>query len=108
MTHFCAESETSGALAAGKEGAPPETHSRRGEKGLLSCRAWIPCPGTVPGIRQPCSACTGQHRPHQLQSQLKLPGSNYPEGSFTERNQWEMLVTAKLWKRREETIPLAL
>lgn len=60
MTHFCAESETSGALAAGEEGASPEAHSRHGEKGLLSCRAWTPCPGTVPGINQPCNACTGQ------------------------------------------------
>lgn len=50
----------------------------------------------------------GGHNSHQLHSQCKLPGSNYPEGSFTERNQWEMLVTAKVWKRRKETIPLAL
>lgn len=101
LTHLCAESETSGALAAGEEGAAPEAHSRRGEKALLSCRAWIPCPGL-------CLGSSSHPVPAQLQRQCKLPGSHYPGGSSTERNQWEMLVRATRWKRRKETIPLAL
>lgn len=47
----------------------------------------------------------GRHNSYQHQSQCKLPGSNHLEGSFIKRHQWEMLVTARLWKRRKETVP---
>lgn len=96
MTHFSTESKTSVEQAVDEERV--WTEALWGEEmaelqklNPLLTAAWI-----LPGAWQPCDA--GKASKFQ------------PPGSFNKKKkqQWEMLATARLWKRRKETIPLTL